>query len=455
MKFITTLLFCSIYIFSNAQNWFPVSKGPNSGQVTMISFEDKLFIGGFFRTIDDLPAGGIAYWDEKKWNSFSVDGLPYSYFNAFGVYKEELYAFAASFSSGNFGKMVKYDKLGNTWNSLPNSEVADYFPPADGYNLGRVYHAIEFQDEFYIAGTFDRIGDLEVKNIAKWNGVEWKQVLDDFGNEVVFHNINALEVFNDQLIITGNIESLNYQPYPGIVRWDGSSWSGFEGKIKADISNWGNTSAYEMEVFQGELYVEGRGLKIAGDNTIYPLAKWDGEDWYGIKNFEFGNIELKALKSFGDALFIGGDNEDGGFTYVYNGTHTKKIEQTFTYPIFNFAVMKDQLYVSSAINPDTISAESSVYRLGAITADMSVESTCNFFPNPTDGDFMISYETLENSTTTIRFYLPSGILIREEIFNDLKGNYLRKFNLDELHTGVYIVNIQSKTFNESKVIMKN
>ena len=67
---------------------------------------------------------------------------------------------------------------------------------------------------------------------------------------------------------------------------------------------------------------------------------------------------------------------------------------------------------------------------------------------------MISYETVENSTTIIRFYNAVGILIREESFNDLKGAYLRRFNLEELDTGVYIVNIQSKDFNESKMIMK-
>ncbi len=463
MKFITTLLFCIISIFSNAQNWFPVGSGINLGGAELYSFEEKLFVGGIFDTIDGALARGLAYWDDKKWKSFFIDGLPYRSVSTFVTYNDELYAYGRYGNLYDPSYIIKYDKLENTWINVPNSEIS--LQGSSGqFTSGQIFNAIEFQNELYVAGDFDYISDKPIKNIAKWNGIEWVEIPSNLGAGLHINRVTSFEIFNNELIISTSVEyenNENWETDYRVLRWNGEAWSDLGNNLITDSTVFSFFNIYELEEYQGELYAAGTRIKIVGDDQHYSLIKWDGNQWKGINGFNSNNTQLIALKKFSTYLAIGGEffnfseNNSDGVTYLYNGNTIKEIEGDFSLSIRNFAELNKQLFVGTNIDSDTISNDVGIYRLGKFNLDEDSNSKCNFFPNPTEGEFMITYEAKENTSTTIRFYTISGILVHEEIFNDLKGPYLRRFNLQDFHTGAYIVQIQSRGVNESKIIMKN
>jgi len=90
--------------------------------------------------------------------------LFYDEYSTFVTYKNELYSFGSiSNLIENHTDLIKYNPITNTWSNLPDSYILDYFPPTNTFTDGRIHHAIEFQNELYIAGSFVRIGDKDLK----------------------------------------------------------------------------------------------------------------------------------------------------------------------------------------------------------------------------------------------------------------------------------------------------
>jgi len=193
-------------------------------------------------------------------------------------------------------------------------------------------------------------------------------------------------------------------------------------------------------------------LRISGNSEVYPLIKWDGLQWEAVDLFNTEPLQINTLKSFSNYLAIG-TGVPAGIVYLYNGEKLTKIEEEFNSQIMHFTEFKHQLIVSTQ-NAGFLQSEG-IFSLNAILEDEVKDSSFNLFPNPTKKKFIITYETLENTSTIISIYDALGILIHQEKFNDLKGNYLRGFNLEGHPAGTYIVNIFSKGINETKMIVKN
>lgn len=454
MKFILTFLFCLLSLTSNSQNWVSEAEVNLGELIELYPFKDKLFVGGDFTIIDTKPASGIAYWDKVKWKSFIIDGLPYISIRSFSTYNGQLFGYGSK--SPLPGEIVKYNEFENSWEPIPNSEISWN----GGY--GVIHHAIEFKNELYIAGIFDFIGEKPFRNIAKWNGLEWLQVLDTSGHEIQVQDITALEIFNENLILSGTIIFDYTEIYKGIVEWNGESLSKKnKGSINNEIifSPLSLSKVHDFEVYKEELYAGVTFVSLIDDedSNNYSIIKWNGSDWIGVQGFEFesNNNAITALKSIGNYLVIGGFNPTNskGVTFLFNGTSVNKIEQDFNFAITSIQEFDKQIYAVGGVGQDTFS--NGIARLGNIAINEETASSCNFFPNPTSGEFLISYEISENSKTIISFFNPLGELVKQEIFNDLKGSYLRKLDLLDFPTGTYVIKIQSKGIEESKLIIKD
>lgn len=86
-----------------------------------------------------------------------------------------------------------------------------------------------YNNELYVIGEFTNIGNVQVSNIAKWNGESWLPVI-----EQITGTINYGCVFQNELYLAGNFTSINSSTYTNIIKYNGSDW-GSIGSISKEI----------------------------------------------------------------------------------------------------------------------------------------------------------------------------------------------------------------------------
>lgn len=453
MKFKLIILLNLITIVCSSQNWIPIREGLSSSGIDLFSFDNKLFVGGTFTTVDNTAIAGVAYWDDKNWKSFNPSDLSLSSVRPFFTFKDECYGFGSFTNQNELSGIIKYNKNDNTWSEVPNSKVKKVVSGTEYINSGIIYDAIEYKEELYVIGEFDIIGNTYANNIAKWNGAEWLQVLDNNYNEIQIQYGLDMVVYNNELIISGKIDSLNNEEYRNIAKWNGVNWDNLNGGL---IDNTPGVAwhIYELEEFNGDLYAGGIGSKVDQNEQGYILTKWNGAFWEGIQGFEHDDTNnnklwISSLKVFGNFLIVG--NGTNGQTILYNGTNIKKFDQELNRFITSFEIYNNQFYVGGYFGG--IDVPNGVAKLGNLIPEDSLSNLCTIFPNPSSGIFFLEYNLNINSKTLIDIYDIKGRLLFHKEFNDLKGRYLKEFNFPELTKGNYLLSIRSKEFNEIKKII--
>jgi hypothetical protein len=145
------------------------------------------------------------------------------------------------------------------------SSYAQSWSPLGSGIEGTVNAIIEYNNELYVGGLFAKAGNVDVSNIAKWNGRKWTSVASGVNGAV-----SSLCVSNGELYVGGNFTMAGADTISHIAKWNGkvfmSTGKGINGRV------------YSMAVFNNELYVAGLFDK-AGDVLTSNIAKWNGKDW--------------------------------------------------------------------------------------------------------------------------------------------------------------------------------
>ncbi len=162
-----------------------------------------------------------------------------------------------------------------------------------------------------VGGTFTLADSTFVSNIAVWNGASWSALGSGFNDTV-----NALAVYNGDLIAGGSFSASGATTLGRIARWNGSSWVRLNSGTDVDLG--GSPSAPIVFALvstpTGDL-IAGGSFTIAGTNTtgsitVNRIARWNGTQWGEINPSATGvgasnNVNALALASNGD-LLVGG-----------------------------------------------------------------------------------------------------------------------------------------------------
>lgn len=97
-----------------------------------------------------------------------------------------------------------------------------------------------YNNELYVIGEFTNIGNVQVSNIAKWNGESWLPVI-----EQITGTINYGCVFENELYLAGNFTSINSNSYTNIIKYNGNNWVSI-GSISKEI--------FKLKVKNNELF---------------------------------------------------------------------------------------------------------------------------------------------------------------------------------------------------------
>lgn len=221
--------------------------------------QNNLYFGGVFTHINNVPANNLAKWDGTNW---SAVGSGLNQINALVTAPNGLV-----FAGG-------VDTLGYIHNGA-------WHPFAFG---GSVYTMeTDSQSQIYIGGVFGLINNEPMTLVAQWNGTSWTNMnwgFPNFGSG----GVNSLEVGNNRVYAVGELLTAVGQPVHHAAVWDGATWDtlgeltgqGFAGAW--DINGWPVAINVLATTAEGEIYAGGN-FQLAGDETAYSIAKWDGADW--------------------------------------------------------------------------------------------------------------------------------------------------------------------------------
>jgi hypothetical protein len=213
-----------------------------------------------------------------------------------------------------------------------------------------VYDIETYNNELYVLGYFSSIGGLTVKNLAKYNGTSWSNIVLPEGNYPettplagYTFGTNHLITMNNELYLAHTLTTWSQQqtfmPSP-LIKFNGNQWI----QISQNTSPGGGCSIF----YNNELYCGGKFLIFTGGVTIDDLAKLQGstgledgvnlqiqispnptKDIVSIKGEKNMNQSFQIFDQMGREVFSGklnGANTEVNLSNLSKGIYTLKID---------------------------------------------------------------------------------------------------------------------------------
>jgi hypothetical protein len=165
---------------------------------------------------------------------------------------------------------------------------------------GEVNALTVFNGDLIAGGGFAIAGGVTARNIAKWNGSSWTDIgIGVYGGGG--DNVSALTTLGTNLYAAGRFTTAGSVTSINIAGWNGSSW--FIMSTNTD------ERLFSLGVHNGELYVGGKFLIIGGVPARY-LARWNGSIWYEVG----GGVEdeVNGIASYKGELIVSGNFKHAG-----------------------------------------------------------------------------------------------------------------------------------------------
>ena len=155
---------------------------------------------------------------------------------------------------------------------------------------GNINAVFVYNNELIAGGDFTTAGGQIVNHVAKWNGTNW-QPLGLGTNDAIF----AFTYYNGYLIAGGKFSTAGGIASSKVARWNGSNWSAVSSAaINGDIR--------ALSVLGSNLVAGGNFTNIGV--TMNRIAVWNGNSWQPFGNGF--NSDVFALATFNTLLFSGG-----------------------------------------------------------------------------------------------------------------------------------------------------
>ena len=231
----------------------------------MLVFNDELYVVGMFTNIGNVTAQSVAKWDGTQW--YDVGNF-YNYHsdanNIFSIaeYHGEIYV------GGIF-----QDSLGVPVN-IKRFDGTNWYPVGGGTKGQQsiVYDICVYHDELYVGGFFTKANGNTGDFIQKWNGQYWSEVgggvWDTYGYPVP---VRKFYVFNDELYLIGDFDHVGNIPAQWMAKWDGTKWCSFPTTLF-------HVPPLAISSYNDQIIIGGSWFFTETD-TIYGVAKWTGGNY--------------------------------------------------------------------------------------------------------------------------------------------------------------------------------
>ncbi len=289
-------------LYWNGSEWFPMTNDFNGIVYTIEIFDNKLFVGGDFNSINGSDYAYLAYYDfiSEEWSNKSTDGVEGA-FSVNGIVRDiDLHTFYDSLViAGDF------TVTGNLTDSeLINSDSCTHLSVWLGDNWKHSYqgdftplHHIQFSYYHCVSGdgTNSKSAALRRVNDPSWNYISedgW-EIFQPYPDTTI---TKILEVNNGYPWIYGSFHTLTFNPSLNLA------------PLHISISDQGietiNGTIQAMAQFKSEYYMIGEFTNIDG-YEFKGLAKTNGT----LPVQEIPELELKVYSSL-NSIYIEGAMEE-------------------------------------------------------------------------------------------------------------------------------------------------
>ncbi len=293
-------------------NWIDIGKELYGGQVpsvlSMDPYQDGIIVGGTFEKAGNIFANGFAYWNGDGWRDLfdmGTDGVNSAVYDMAVGADNNLYVGGAFDNIGNHHSpgLAMWD--GESWSALKQGLQ----------DPGVVYSMVSVENDIYFTGWFPGAYTVTLNNVAKWKIGE--QDWEDIGGGIDAGDgeLGPIAYSDGQFFVGGRFDSVGAIKSAGIAKWDGSKWMAMGDGMK---SAEGSFSVEALEIDQsGMLYCGGR-FDSVGTESSMGLGIWSPKQnrWFGLGEFVNGTVYAIAISD--PWAYIGGNFTDANGTEVAN-----------------------------------------------------------------------------------------------------------------------------------------
>ncbi|MCK5469017.1 MAG: hypothetical protein KAI99_10915, partial [Cyclobacteriaceae bacterium] len=276
----------------NGSSWTALGCGLEEGSIyDMVEFKGELYVTGQFEEIGCISAINIARWNCESNTWIAVEGgltggdAPFG--NALAVYENELYVGGRMTKAGNIdvSNIAKWN--GTEWSAIGSIEN------------GSVRALEVYKQSLYAGGFFDSVNGINTGSIASYNGASWVALGATDGLELKSTGaVKHMAVLKDILYIAGEF-STNNDDVSELIMWNGSQLSDF-GRAFSFYQN----SISELTAINDKLYIGGSFRNVVGSQANN-ILQWDGDNW-GIMS-EGVTGDVLAIEFYNNKIYVGGD----------------------------------------------------------------------------------------------------------------------------------------------------
>lgn len=249
----------------DGDSWHPLGHGLTSGRgftqiFGLAEYQDELVAAGYFTRAEGRPTPGVARWDGSSWHAMGPDSLHGDLAFAMDLAEYQGSLWASGFLGLRYEGPEKNLRrwTDDNWTEIP------------GAPMGWIGTLAVHEGRLLVAGRFDSAGGQPVGGLAAWDGDSWHS----FGIGVRANRgeaaISRLLPSDRQLYVAGSFDSIGGVAARGVARWNGTCWNpigqGFDTGIMPPAG---------LVLYEGRLIAGGRFSAGVSHN----IAAWDGTRW--------------------------------------------------------------------------------------------------------------------------------------------------------------------------------
>jgi hypothetical protein len=251
--------------------------------------------GGFITNISGAPVRNLGRWNGFTWSEVGggLNGYAYSLLvKGSDLYVGGIFTQAGGISASN---IARWD--GTTWHTLGNglSAATNGLVASVGLSM-----TLDANGDLIVGGNFRYAGDVEVNNVARWDGSQWHALGSGVFNGGSSLSVNAVAALSNDVYVAGIFKSASGVNATNIARWDGAQWHAMGGGPSGT-----NTA---LAIVGTTIYTAGNFTNIGGVAARH-VARWNGSAWEPLAPGTAGEIltRVSCLGTDGTNLYAGGD----------------------------------------------------------------------------------------------------------------------------------------------------
>jgi hypothetical protein len=245
--------------------WQPIQFAPSSVIECAYVYDDLLYLGGGYTECGGGDCYMLCTYDGEIFEPLVTDG-----YDGGGWRVQDITFYQGHLVAG--GRFELLDENGESvWHlgKVSNGWMQPFEPPMTASSNVEALQV--WENDLYIGGLLTPDGATNYRSIVKWDGTSYTDLSTyDYGDihGPVNERITDIELYNDKLYIAGWFDQLEGQPCQGVACWDGSTWECLNTETISSLWN----SVSDIEIINDTLYMAGDFTTIGGD-TLHCIAK--------------------------------------------------------------------------------------------------------------------------------------------------------------------------------------